>query len=174
MCGSHFCIMLPWINQDDSLESNKKATEEASSSACRWHFRRRRQAFNSTPEKQLYKEQGKSWLAWNNYIQPWPLVISGTEINVSWGSKPALFLLFNHISTFHELIKVGVEAGSWHGKVGTLQSETPSQFLIREPGSQPEITAIWLLSQGLDKCSTQPERLPNILFLKTFGFLPDR
>lgn len=88
-------------------------------------------------------------------------------------NQPAFFFLIAYLY-FLTSSQVGVEAETWYGEMGTLQSKTPSQFLTREPGSQPEITTVGRLSQGLDKCSAQPERLPNFLLLKTFSFLPDR
>lgn len=88
-------------------------------------------------------------------------------------NQPAFFFLMA-LLYFLTSPQVGVEAESWHGEIGTLQSKTPSQFLTWEPGSQPEITTVGLLTQGLDKCSAQPERLSKFLLLKTFSFLPDR
>ena len=87
-------------------------------------------------------------------------------------NQPASFFLITFLY-FLTSPQVGVEAESWHGEIGTLQSKTPSQFLTWEPRSQPEVTTVGLLSQGLDKYSAQPERLPNFLLLKTFSFPPD-
>jgi len=82
-----------------------------------------------------------------------------------WASKPAFFLILNHISIFLNFIKVKVK--SCHGVAGALQSKTPLQFLNRESGGQPETTTVWLLIQG-----PQPNQRHSLVsfFLKTSVF----